>query len=488
ILASLQHPNIIEVYDRFTEGQRHYLVMPFIKGRSLEEHLAELGGAASEAKVIEWALCICDVLEYLHSQQPPIIYRDLKPSNIMVTDTGRLSLIDFGIARNFVPSAQGTMIGTPGYAPPEQWQGLSEPRSDLYSLGATMHHLLTGVDPCTRPPFVFEPVRKIKPSLSSGIEQIIDKLLQMRADQRYPNASALKQTLLSVTSPVQPAVVPHRPQPKPPIAQPKQQRTYPKPEAIVSNDGGKMVLIPAGEFQMGSNDGGKYEQPVHTVFLDAYYIDAYEVTNAQFKKFLEANPQWRKDRIDRKYHSVDYLKDWNGMNYPSGKADHPVVYVSWYAAAAHAQWAGKRLPTEAEWEKAARGGLVGKKYPWGDSISHDDANYKGTGGKDKWEGTSPVGSFAPNGYGLYDMAGNVWEWCADEYDGSYYSNSPQNNPKGPGISITFKNDDFTNVKTRRVLRGGCWDFNTYVLRCANRLNFDPTFTHNSIGFRCAQDL
>jgi serine/threonine protein kinase len=223
ILAALQHPNIISVFDRFTEGQRHYLVMPFIKGRSLEEHLVELGGYASEAKVIEWTLCICDVLEYLHSQQPPIIYRDLKPSNIMVTDTGRLILIDFGIARNFVPRAQGTMIGTPGYAPPEQWQGMAEPRSDLYSLGATMHHLLTGIDPRSRPPFVFDPVRNIKPALSSSIEQIIDKLLQMRADQRYPNTTALKQALLNVTRSVQPVIVPPTPQPKPSVIQPKPQ-------------------------------------------------------------------------------------------------------------------------------------------------------------------------------------------------------------------------------------------------------------------------
>jgi len=249
----------------------------------------------------------------------------------------------------------------------------------------------------------------------------------------------------------------------------------------------QMMLIPAGEFRMGSNDGEEDEKPVHTVYLDAYYIDIYEITNLQFKKFLEANPQWRKDRIDRKYHNY-YLEDWNGINYPSGKADHPVVYVSWYAAAAYAQWAGKRLPTEAEWEKAARGGLVGKKYPLGDAISHDNANYDDTGGRALWSGTSPVGSFPANGYGLYDMAGNVWEWCADEYNSGYYSRSPKNNPKGPGVAITFSNNDFTNVKSRRVLRGGSWNYFTSILRCAYRDFNEPAFTFDLNGFRCAQDF
>ena len=124
-----------------------------------------------------------------------------------------------------------------------------------------------------------------------------------------------------------------------------------------------MVLIPAGTFQMGSEDGDNDEQPVHIVHLDAFYMDKYEVTNAQFKAFLDANLDWQKGNIDGKFHDRDYLYDWSGTDYPSGKADHPVVWVSWYAAMAYAEWAGKRLPTEAEWEYAARGGLEGQKDP-----------------------------------------------------------------------------------------------------------------------------
>jgi len=251
-------------------------------------------------------------------------------------------------------------------------------------------------------------------------------------------------------------------------------------------DGAKMILIPAGEFVMGSpeGEGDDNEHPQHTVFLDAFYIDAYEVTNAQFKKFLEANPQWQKDKIERKYHDGNYLKDWDHTNYPSGKADHPVIYVSWYAAAAYAQWVGARLPTEAQWEKAARGGLVGKQYPWGDEISHDNANYNGTGGRDRWRGTAPVGSFPANGYGLYDMAGNVWEWCADEYASAYYKSSPKNNPTGPGTVVTFENDSFTHVKHSRVLRGGSWYYNPRFLRCAYRYGYGPAHSFSNVGFRC----
>ena len=257
-----------------------------------------------------------------------------------------------------------------------------------------------------------------------------------------------------------------------------------------------MVLIPAGEFSMGDhhNAGSSDEKPVHTVYLDAYYIDKDEVTNAQYATFLN---DYGKNE-DAKGHqflaigsSYCLIEKVGGTYQPkAGYENHPVVVVSWYGAAAYAQFHGKRLPTEAQWEKAARGGLVGKKYPNGDTISHDDANYSGTGGRDTWNNTSPVGSFPPNGYDLYDVAGNVWEWCADEYNSGYYSQSPKENPLGPGTPVFFVNDDFTNVNTSscRVLRGGGWNHNTYNLRCANRFNNYPTFTNLYNGFRCAQDL
>jgi len=243
----------------------------------------------------------------------------------------------------------------------------------------------------------------------------------------------------------------------------------------------EMVLIPAGEFSMGDhhNAGDSDEKPVHTVYLDAFYIDVYEVTNAQYARFLN---EYGKN-TDAAGHELldigdsDCLIEKVGNTYKpkAGYEDHPVIEVSWYGAAAYAKFHGKRLPTEAEWEKAARGGLVGKKYPWGDNISHDDANYSGTGGRDRWNGTSPVGSFAPNGYGLYDMAGNVWEWCADWYDSGYYARSAEENPKGPSSG------------TYRVLRGGSWYYDTNGLRCAYRYGLNAGATSRYGGFRCAQD-
>ena len=250
---------------------------------------------------------------------------------------------------------------------------------------------------------------------------------------------------------------------------------------IVGNDGAEMVLIPAGEFQMGSDIGIDNQRPVHTVYVDAFYMDVYEVTNAQFKAFVDANPQWQKDNIPDEYHNGDYLDHWTGNSYPSGRGDHPVVYVSWYAAMAYAQWAGKRLPTEAEWEKAARGGLQGQEYPWGNGIDASKANYGGNVGD-----TTPVGNYAPNGYGLYDMAGNVWDWCLDAYDSDFYGRSPRQNPFAGEMTLREVSANYRNVTGSRVLRGGSWNFDAVIQRVANRLNPAPTAAGNFLGFRCAK--
>ena len=241
-----------------------------------------------------------------------------------------------------------------------------------------------------------------------------------------------------------------------------------------------MVLIPAGEFQMGSGENDD-EQPVHTVYIDAFYMDKYEVTNAQYKTFVNANPQWRKGRILSVYHDGDYLKHWNGDNYPTGKGNHPVTYVSWYAAMAYAKWAGKRLPTEAEWEKAARGGLIAKEYPWGDSIGSSRANYNKNVGD-----TTSVGQYSANDYGLYDMSGNVAEWCLDVYDQDFYMNASCQNPISDAnvLSVTT---NFSKVSSApRVLRGGSWSQLSQYVRVADRTKGNPKSSYFGFGFRCVK--
>ena len=247
-----------------------------------------------------------------------------------------------------------------------------------------------------------------------------------------------------------------------------------------------MVLIPAGEFQMGSEDedADGDERPVRTVHLDAFYMDKYEVTNAQYKVFVDANPQWQKDRINYKFHAGTYLYHWDGTNYPAGKADHPVVNVSWYAAMAYAAWAGKRLPTEAEWEYAARGGLAGKKYPWGNTLTHADANYDESVGD-----TTPIGRYAANGYGLYDMAGNVAEWCLDKYDVDFYLVSRQRqNPVSvsDGQSLAWLLDNFKHLRGAPVVRGGSWDCFARNLRVTFRAQGKPSDSYSNFGFRCVR--
>ena len=241
----------------------------------------------------------------------------------------------------------------------------------------------------------------------------------------------------------------------------------------------EMVHIPAGEFQMGSDEITE-ATPRHTVYLDEFYIDPYEVTNAQFKAFIDANPEWRKDNIPSEYHNGNYLRHWDGNDYPNGRAHHPVVYVSWYAAMAYAKWVGKRLPTEAEWEKAARGGVAHKRYVWGNARDPGRANYGYYGKR-----TRNVGSYLPNGSGLYDMGGNVWELCLDEYNKNFYRRSPKKNPVAGVSNIEALMEDFTSVQTVRVSRGGSWN-TPGPAGVATRGDDMPTNTNSWLGFRCAK--
>ncbi|MCS7178086.1 MAG: serine/threonine-protein kinase [Anaerolineae bacterium] len=203
ILATLSHPAIPQVYDYFTEGDRAYLVTEFISGKDLEALLNETEGFFSEAQVVQWAIQICDVLTYLHTRQPqPVVFRDMKPSNIMLDDQGRIHLVDFGIAKVFQSGEKGTMIGTEGYSPPEQYRGIAEPRGDIYALGATLHHLLTKQDPRLEPPFSFQkrPIHQYNPAVSAELQEIIYRALEYDVQKRFGSAEEMKRALLSLKS------------------------------------------------------------------------------------------------------------------------------------------------------------------------------------------------------------------------------------------------------------------------------------------------
>jgi formylglycine-generating enzyme required for sulfatase activity len=588
ILAGLRHLNLPRVTDFFTlPGQGQYLVMDFIEGKDLEELRSAAGGRLPESQVIPWITQACDALGYLHEQNPPIIHRDIKPANFKITPPdknypqGRVMLVDFGVAKVFDPSMR-TTIGaravTPGFSPHEQYgMGITDARSDIYALGATMYMLLTGQEPeesiqrVVRDPLI--PPRQLNPDISPATEYVVLKALQTDPDKRFLSAAEFKHMIrykgvvsngqiaatqmlsqepfpLSIPAPspfhpptfglpnlissrpfpwkwftlgagllaglsllvgltglavwgfstrvkaqttqahatqtphaiaVAPTYTPTptttctpSPSPLPPTFT-STSTPSPLPPTVTSTplppsptptlSGPPMVLIPAGTFQMGSNSGHDDEQPVHSVTLDSYYMDVYEVTNAMYAQCVSdgacSPPFGAGSSIRESYYEV------------SSYDNYPVITVDWNQAMAYCNWAGKRLPTEAEWEYAARGGLRGGPYPWGEGIDCDWANY--------WPGascvfvgdTSEVGSYPPNGYGLYDMAGNVWEWVADWYNESYYRTSLVENPSGPANG------------TYRVLRGGSWGANGNYLRVASRSYYNPTTQYLDVGFRCA---
>ncbi len=199
ILATLEHPNIPRIFDYFSHNERSYLVLEYINGKDLEELISQNPNFYSEEQVIQWAIELCDVLSFLHNHQPePIIFRDMKPSNVMVNQNNHIILIDFGIAKSFRDGQKGTMIGTEGYSPPEQYRGEASPQADIYALGATLHHILTRKDPRLEPPFTFgdRPIRKINPAVSVEMEAVVNTALQYNPADRFQTAQAMKDALI----------------------------------------------------------------------------------------------------------------------------------------------------------------------------------------------------------------------------------------------------------------------------------------------------
>ncbi len=521
-LAQLSHPNLPRVTDHFSiSGQGQFLVMDYVAGDDLETIRMRQGGRLPEAQVLTWIEQVCKALIYLHTQTPPIIHRDIKPANIRITPQGQAVLVDFGIARQVAggKTTVGAKAVTPGYSPPEQYTGAgTDARSDIYALGTTLYTLLTGIElpesiqrmlakTGTRPPHVLQPdvsqpvsqaiLKAINPDPGSRF-QTIDAFLKALKSKRAPATRRVPGRLLFALAGIfvlaiigiravnPPAVTPT----PPPVAGVTLTTTNTVTETAVvpsmtstalSNpaltvtpelasgstrvrdiDGMVQVYIPAGEFMMGSDDERFYNsQPEHVVHLDAFWIDQTEVTNEKYAQCVEERYCFR----------PKYSTSWNFNNYylDSNYANYPVVWVSWEDAERYCAWAGSRLPSEAEWEKAARG-TDARIYPWGNSEPTrriSDIPYDSV----------PVGSFKDeeSPYGVLDMTGNVGEWVHDWFDIGYFARSVTQNPLGPVVG------------DERVTRG--------FLKYAGNYFETPDAVHRSgrpgtksdylTGFRCA---
>ena len=249
-----------------------------------------------------------------------------------------------------------------------------------------------------------------------------------------------------------------------------------------------LARIPAGDFLMGASNAQDDERPVHRVYVSEFFIARFPVTNDEYARFIHATghraPSIRELPLiasggrDGLFEELAAAYVWEDGHPPAGHGSHPVVLVPYDDAVAYCRWLSDalgriaRLPTEAEWEKAARGGTDGQRYPWGDDIDPSRGNFLSDPAVKNERGTRPTGTYPPNGYGLYDMAGNVWEWVSDWYASDYYSISDSRNPRGPESG------------SMRIVRGGSWvNEDIGMLRCAYRHQVPPDTYAHSVGFR-----
>ena len=508
LLSRLKHPNVVRLYHMDSTEDPPYVVMEYVQGQSLVNVLREGPMAPSLAADITG-----QVLRGLRAaHELGILHRDIKPSNILIAGDGTVKLADFGLGRVVaeenlkVSQTDGAlavslrrsqvsqtgdgdteMVGTIAYMSPEQLQGQHvDARSDLYSLGVVLYEALTGKLPHGR----FKLPGELVSAVPRELDELVDTFLASDVDDRPPDADAALTILLGARSgvagegsadseaqtaavgredgtpqvmrdvvgalsagvAVKVAAVGREPRSSSPVNAWEREGSD-LGEEIVGPHGGKLVWVPAGEFMMGSKLPwwlGLYEGPVHEVELDGFWIGKTEVTVSQWRAVMGSVPR-RNTRGD----------------------DHPVVNVSWKDCQEFCRKTGLSLPTEAQWEYAARG-PESRELPWGDRWDKSKCCNSENRGKDGW--TFPVGSFQTGASwcGALDLAGNVWEWCADWYQKHYYKDAPSMNPTGPSSG------------SRRVLRGGAWRGSVFDCRSSNRGFRNPVSGGDYFGFRVSR--
>ncbi len=452
-IAKMRHPHIVQLYDFGQFQDTYFMVMEYIPGDSLDKKLKAARASGRPLPGVQvWRIIkqLGEGLTYIHQQG--IIHRDIKPANILLTREGNVVISDFGVAKLLAghgDTTTGSITGTPAYMAPEQALGQSiDHRADLYSMAIIVYEMLTGRVPfeADRPvaavlKHLSEPVpppRRFNPNMPPQVEAELLKALSKRPEERHKSVAEFLHALSSAGQTVEPMS-------KPVAGQ---------IEAVIGPDGKEYIHIPAGEFWMGSPDDP--DAPPRLVYVDGFYISRYPVTNAEYHAFVQ----------DTLFIPPEH---WREGVYASWEANYPVTYVSWDDAAAYCKWAGGRLPTEAEWEKAARG-TDGRRFPWGNTFDPGRCNSR-EGGRG---GPTPVDKYTPAGdspYGVSDMCGNVWEWVYDWYAPVAPGNGPQRNPMGPSEGRT------------KVIRGGSFANKASLVTTYTRDHAPPSVCAVNYGFR-----
>ena len=474
-----KHPQIPDLLAFFPEDGRLYLIQEFIDGQNLLQELQNKG-TLKEPEIKTLLEKLLPVLQFIHDKQ--VIHRDIKLENIIKSKNGTLFLIDFGVSKETTGSILtrvGTITGTPGFAPPEQFRGIVYHSSDLYSLAVTCVRLLTGhlqeingVDKLFDTNTMQWQWQKYV-SVSQELKDVLETMLQDIPANRYQSATEVLAALSNTKARVRQQVSPHSS--KQSIYSPTNITKIPGNTPLDINsalsfteDLGKgvkleMIAIPGGTFLMGSpeNEVERFsdESPQHEVTVPGFFIGKYQLTQLQYQTIMGTNPSYFK-----------------GDN-------RPVEGVCWEDAVKfcqklnHRTLGNYRLPSEAEWEYACRAGTK-TPFHFGDNVTTDLVNYNGnypysSAPKGKYrEQTTDVGIFPPNAFGLYDMHGNVWEWCEDERHENYINAPTDGSSWQSRISLGQK-----------VLRGGCWHDYARYCRSACRLKSPCCSRNYFYGFR-----